>query len=143
MINELLKKIGLLVILLGIFVFVLPVLSRLKVTDNVKLLNMVKAVIIWGIVVLYYFLTKDIKDDFHFELTPEKRCEGGPYLWSSNPEKAALCSKFSKADLARYECSNGFIGRPIWRQGAGNMPLSDANWQNTTCDQIGKDLPDP
>jgi hypothetical protein len=103
-----------------------------------------KALIIFGVFMLYNYLTKDIKDNFHFELTPEKRCDNGSYMWSSNPEKAALCSKFSKEQLARYECPGGlYNGRPIWRQGAGNIPLSDDNWQNTTCKQIGDNLPDP
>ena len=136
------KEIVLLILLLGIFIFPLAMLPN-DMFGKAYLLNALKAFIVWGIILLYNHLTKDIKDNFHFELTPEKHCDNGPYMWSSNPEKAALCSKFSKADLARYECSNGFIGRPIWRQGAGNIPLSDANWQNTTCNQIGKDLPDP
>ena len=131
------KEIVLLIILLVIFM--LP-FSMLGIT---YIFNGLKAVIIFGVFLLYNYLTKDIKDNFYFELTPEKQCDGGPYMWSSSPEKQALCSKFSKADLARYECPNGFIGRPIWRQGAGNIPLSDDNWQNTTCKQIGKDLPDP
>jgi hypothetical protein len=132
------KQIVLLIILLITFLFAFPMLN------NSYVFNALKAFIIFGVFLLYNYLTKDIKDNFYFELTPEKYCDGGPYMWSSNPEKKALCSKFSKAQLARYECPAGlYNGRPIWRQGAGNMPLSDANWQNTTCNQIGKDLPDP
>ena len=132
------KEIVLLIILVAILMFPLSYFA------NVPAMNALKALIIWGIFLLYNHLTKDIKDNFHFELTPEKRCDNGPYMWSSNPEKQALCSKFSKADLARYECPAGlYNGRPIWRQGAGNIPLSDDNWQNTTCKQIGDNLPDP
>ena len=136
------KETGLLILLVVIFIFPLAML-RNDMFGKAYLLNALKALIVWVIILLYNYLTKDIKDNFYFELTPEKKCDGGPYMWSSDPEKAALCSKFSKADLARYECQNGFIGRPIWRQGAGNMPLSNDNWENTTCNQIGKDLPDP
>ena len=131
------KEIVLLIVLLIIFIFPLSMLS------NTYSLNGIKALIIFGVFILYNYITKDIKDNFHFELTPEKHCDGGSYMWSSDPEKAALCSKFSKADLGRYDCPTGFIGRPIWRQGAGNIPLSDDNWQNTTCKQIGDNLPDP
>ena len=134
MIKEILLLIILLVIIMG----------PLSYFANVPVMNGLKALIVLGIVLLYNHLTKDIKDNFHFELTPEKRCDNGPYMWSSNPEKAALCSKFSKEQLARYECPGGlYNGRPIWRQGAGNIPLSDDNWQNTTCKQIGDNLPDP
>jgi hypothetical protein len=131
------KEFVLLIILLVI------IMGPLSYFANVPIMNGLKALIIFGVFMLYNYLTKDIKDNFHFELTPEKRCDGGPYMWSSSPEKQALCSKFSKEQLARYECPAGFIGRPIWREGAGNIPLSDDNWQNTTCNQIGKNLPDP
>jgi hypothetical protein len=132
------KEIVLLIILVAILMFPLSYFA------NVPVMNALKALIIWGIFLLYNHLTKDIKDNFHFELTPEKKCEGGSYMWSSSPEKQALCSKFSKEQLARYECPAGlYNGRPIWRQGAGNIPLSDDNWQNTTCKQIGDNLPDP
>ena len=131
------KEIVLLIILQVIFI-------ALYQFPNTYVWNAIKAAIVFGVFILYNYLTKDIKDNFHFELTPEKRCDGGPYLWSSSPEKQALCSKFSKADLARYECPAGlYNGRPIWREGAGNIPLSDDNWQNTTCNQIGQNLPDP
>ena len=56
------------------------------------------------------------KDNFLFEVTPEKRCDGGPYMYSSNPELQKLCGEFSQNDLNRFECSNGYIGRPISRK---------------------------
>jgi len=141
MITDILKQIVLLGILIFIFIFPFSILN--KIIKDVNLLNVIKAFTVYIIVALYCYFTKDMKDNFHFELTPEKYCDGGSYMRSSSPEKQALCSKFSATDLARYDCPNGFIGRPIWRQGAGNMPLSDGDWQNTTCKQIGKDLPDP
>jgi len=131
------KEFVLLIILFVVF-------AILTLLPNTIAFSPLKTLIVFGVFMLYNYLTKDIKDNFYFELTPEKRCDNGPYMWSSNPEKAALCSKFSKEQLARYECPGGlYNGRPIWRQGAGNIPLSDDNWQNTTCKQIGDNLPDP
>ena len=49
------------------------------------------------------------KDNFLFEVTPEKRCDGGPYMYSSNPELQKLCGEFSQNDLNRFECSNGYM----------------------------------
>jgi hypothetical protein len=82
------------------------------------------------------------RDNFMFEVTPEKKCDGGAYMYSSDPERQKLCAQFSKDDLRKYECSPGeYHGRPVWRQGVlsqngnaiGNGTLSNANWQNTTC----------
>ena len=86
---------------------------------------------------------RNLNENFHFELTPEKRCDGGQYMYSSDPARQALCSQFSAADLSRYECGPGYIGRPIWRGGAGNGTLSNANWKNESCNQIDDSVKDP
>ena len=86
---------------------------------------------------------QNLNENFHFELTPEKRCDGGEYMRSSDPARQALCSQFSAADLSRYECGPGYIGRPIWRGGAGNGTLSNANWKNESCNQIDDSVKDP
>jgi len=83
------------------------------------------------------------KDNFMFQLTPEKKCDGGPYMYSSDPARQALCSKFSEKDLLRYDCPVGYHGRPVWWDGATNGTLSNDNWQNDTCNQISKDYDDP
>ena len=57
------------------------------------------------------------KDNFLFEVTPEKLCDGGPYMYSSDPYLQQLCGQFSNKDLKRYECSHGYTGRPIDRSG--------------------------
>jgi hypothetical protein len=93
-----------------------------------------------------YFIdgnVQNLNENFHFELTPEKRCDGGEYMRSSDPARQALCSQFSAADLSRYECGPGYIGRPIWRGGAGNGTLSNANWKNESCNQIDDSVRDP
>jgi hypothetical protein len=56
------------------------------------------------------------KDNFLFEVTPEKRCDGGSYMYSSDPELQKLCGQFSNKDLSNYECSHGYTGRPINRK---------------------------
>ena len=79
-----------------------------------------------------------------FQLTPEKKCDGGPYMYSSDPERQALCSKFSQDDLSRYECPAGlYHGRPVWWDGATNGTLSNDEWKNETCDQISTDNNEP
>ena len=70
------------------------------------------------------------KDDFFFELTPEKHCDGGPYMWSSDPEKMKYCSQFSPEDLSQYSCGAGFHGRPVhWTR----SDMSDSDWNNRIC----------
>ena len=65
------------------------------------------------IVLIYVFDKMNaMNEPFHFEVTPEKRCDGGPYMRSSSPELQELCKQFSPEDLKEYECDVGFIGRP-------------------------------
>lgn len=83
---------------------------------------------------LIYLLNKmnDTKDNFHFELTPQKKCDGGNYMYTSDPEKQKLCSSFTPEELSMYQCPNGaFHGRPVWWNRTNE---SNANWQNTMCD---------
>lgn len=77
--------------------------------------------------------TKDsVVDKFRFEVTPEKLCDGGPYMYTSNPEKQKFCSQFSDAQLSQYQCGPGFINRPLH---TNLEPMSDCNWQNHLCDK--------
>lgn len=69
-------------------------------------------------------------DNFTFELTPEKLCAGGPYMWG-NPEIAKLCSKYTPQQLSEYNCGVGFHGAPVhWER----TDMSDKNWENHMCD---------
>ena len=81
---------------------------------------------------LVFLLKKmnDVKDSFHFELTPEKKCDGGPYMYSSDPEKQKLCSQFTQEQLDQYSCCRGFHGRPVWWS---RTDESNSNWENTMC----------
>ena len=109
----------------------------LKINQDLSLL--IGSLILTGVI---FLLDKFeyTKDDFFFQVTPEKQCDGGPYMYSSNPEKQKLCSKFSKQDLAQYSCPSGFYGRPVhWQRN----DMSDSHWNNTMCDGNFKDYKDP
>lgn len=104
----------------------------------------IKFVIIMAVVVIIPLAFSDNKDNFHFELTPEKHCVGGPYMYSSDPKRQEFCSKFTKSDMDRYDCGPGFHGAPIWREGAGNQPPeSNVNWNNSRCNNISDTYNDP
>ena len=71
------------------------------------------------------------KDEFHFQVTPEKLCDGGSYMYTSDPVKQKLCASFPPGDLAKYQCCPGFHGRPVWWSRSDE---SNADWANTMCD---------
>lgn len=78
------------------------------------------------------------KDNFHFEVTPEKLCQGGPYMYSSNPEKLKYCQSLSPDDYYRYNCPCGYSGRPVVYE---YTPLSDDKWQNNiNCNPSKEEL---
>jgi hypothetical protein len=91
------------------------------------------------LILLTVYKTAKVTEGFHFEVTPEKTCDGGAYMHQSNE----MCQKLwstaeGRKDLATYNCLNGdcakeglYNGRPLnmgYRQ-----DLSDDNWQNTSC----------
>lgn len=140
------ESVALAIILTIIIVFILPILPDFIKVNNVEqpyyLMRIIKLFIIVAAIVGFSSSLSLSQDNFFFELTPEKYCEGGPYMWSSNPEKQKFCSQFSKADMARYECPVGFHGAPVWSQ--GNQPAeSNDQWKNTRCSSISKDYNDP
>jgi hypothetical protein len=67
-------------------------------------------------------ITNKSSEGFFFEVTPAKRCCGGPYMYSSDPERQELCSKISPEELSRACCGNGYVGRPMRSTGCkGSM----------------------
>ena len=91
-------------------------------------------------IILYFFNNIIIKDSFYFELTPEKHCEGGPYMYSSNPIKKKFCSQFKPSDIKYFSCDKGFHGAPVhWSR----TNMSDSNWENKMCDGNFKKYEDP
>jgi len=104
----------------------------------------VKYIIVMTIVIVIPLLFANNKDNFYFQLTPEKQCLGGKYMYTSDPERQKFCAKFDKADMSKYECPNGFVGAPIWRGSVGNQPPeSNADWKNTRCSAINNSYNDP
>ena len=100
--------------------------DKYKTNINVIMLagSVVFGLILFG---LMYVVNTNI-DNFHFELTPIKKCQGGPYMYSSDPERQKLCSHFNKKEYCQYNCGRGFIGAPVhWERSSE----SDSNWSNS------------
>ena len=79
---------------------------------------------------------------FHFEVTPAKRCEGGPYMTQSGPDhemcKQLLATKEGNIQYNMYNCGSGFIGRPVHFE---YTTMSDGMWENEMCHE--SNLSDP
>lgn len=120
--------------------------SSIYISSN---LNLNKDIIILLFAILFTGLiyalniinSKDNKDNFHFELTPEKHCEGGAYMHSSaSPEQKKFCSRFTEAQKNEFSCNPGFHGRPVhWER----TDMSDSKWENKMCDGNFKEYTDP
>jgi hypothetical protein len=52
-------------------------------------------------------------EGFFFQVSPAKKCCGGPYMYSSDPERQKLCSQISPEELSRVCCGAGYVGRPM------------------------------
>lgn len=89
--------------------------------------------IVFTIILILVGWMSNIRDDFTFEVTPAKRCAGGPYMYSSNPELQKLCKNISPDEIAQYSCNPGFIGAPVhWNR----TSMSDSHWENKMCDEL-------
>jgi hypothetical protein len=128
------KYIVLFIILHICFFFIFP---RILIT-NPDYKKIVKAIIILSVVILLDVLLSYTKDNFTFELTPEKKCDLGPYMYSSNPERQKLCSQFSEKQLGEYQCAKGFIGRPVHYE---YTPESNDKWENPRCSELPDSAP--
>ena len=129
------------IILLGILLFLFFVAFPKFISMDSYKNKMFKVFIIFIILIVFNLALETSKDNFIFQLTPEKKCDGGPYMYSSDPERKELCSKFSEQDLSKYECPAGlYHGRPVWWNGATNGTLSNADWKNDTCNQDNIEL---
>lgn len=128
------EYIGLFVVLAVLFLWVFPTF-----VPNVLGGQIVSLVVVFTVIICFNVLLSNIKDNFFFQLTPEKQCDGGPYMYSSNPEKQKLCAQFSAKDLSRYSCGGGeFHGRPVWYDYTAE---SNANWKNDRCSSMTYDDP--
>lgn len=87
-------------------------------------------------------------DNFRFEVTPAKLCEGWPYMQSSaSPELQKYCAGLmstpeGQSQIARVSCNgsgcSGFVGRPVEFE---HTPGSNDKWENERCDHISLDAP--
>jgi hypothetical protein len=107
--------------------------------QDVKLL--VFSLVSTAIIVMVFYVGKigdsSTKDSFSFEVSPEKLCQGGPYMYTSNPERQRLCSQFSQQDLAQYNCGKGFVGAPVhwdYTSMSNDKWESDINCNDQTYD---------
>jgi len=73
---------------------------------------------------------QEIENSSLFEVTPSKKCEGGPYTYSSNDEIQKICSDISQDEINKVSCQPGYNGRPIHFE---FTPLSDDKWTNKRC----------
>jgi hypothetical protein len=75
-------------------------------------------------------------DGFHFEVTPAKKCQGFPYMQSSDPELLNYCGKLLSTPRGRREydmvnCRNpGYLGRPVTFD---RTSMSNDMWENEMC----------
>jgi hypothetical protein len=76
------------------------------------------------------------KEGFHFELSKSKKCQGYPYMQSSNPELLKECAQELSTEKCR--CNAGFIGNNLNR--FEYTPISNQYWENERC---GQQKPNP
>lgn len=85
-------------------------------------------------------------DNFRFEVTGPKLCEGGPYMWSSAPQEIQdYCNNLVSTPEGRsaydqVNCGVGFHGRPVhWQRST----MSNDDWENEMCDHKEVNMSDP
>jgi len=107
--------------------------SSFYFSNWVKINNDLSILIMGILFTIIIFLLKnfDSRDNFYFELTPEKHCEGGDYMHSSSsPDKKKFCAQFTKEEKNYFTCPNGFDGRPVhWER----TSMSNDQWRNEMC----------
>ena len=75
-------------------------------------------------------------ENFLFEVSKPKLCEGGPYMRQGKPELDKYCSELlsTKQGTREYEQMNctcpGFVGRPVT---FNRTTMSNALWENEMC----------
>lgn len=77
------------------------------------------------------------QDNFHFQVSKPKLCQGWPYMQTSAPKEIQeYCSKLlsTPEGKQKYDSMNcatpGFVGRPVHFE---YTPESNANWKNERC----------
>ena len=129
--------------------------------DSTSWLLLGAAALFLLVVVVVGVITLKRKDNFHFEVTPAKKCSLGPYMTQSGPNHDLCKSMWNSAkgreQIAKYTCLNGQCagadgmappgkyvnpapGNPFGTGLYNGMPLhfkrtpmSNALWQNEMC----------
>jgi|UniRef100_A0A6C0D0U1 hypothetical protein len=115
------------------------------VYNNNKELYLILSALLSSAILVLILHYANLKENFHFELSPYKRCQGGPYMYSSDPELKAFCDSIPQEQLNQAFCNNGvnggkggwdrkshgFIGMPVHFE---YTPMSDDKWENHMCD---------
>ena len=109
----------------------------MKSNNNIFLLGLGFLMLV-GVALLVVFLLKDKKKKNEpyrlLEITPAKKCCGGPYMWGNkNSPTFKYCSNPDNQDeISRVCCygCRGFVGRPV---SFSYTPESNAMWENERC----------
>jgi len=74
-------------------------------------------------------------DNFHFEVSPGKKCRGYPYMQSGNPKLLEECTKFLSTEEGKKmaSCDGMYVGKPSSFSSFEYTPESDHNWENKRC----------
>ena len=70
-------------------------------------------------------------DGFHFEVTPAKKCQGFPYMQSTNPELLKYCGELLSTPQGQREYSVFNCGCPATT--FHRTPMSNDMWKNEMC----------
>jgi hypothetical protein len=121
-----------------VVVFVAILVSG-SVAKDILQLSVIAVFVTLGLYLLYHF-GKLQKDGFRFEVTPEKRCRGGPYMHQDDPYcKKLFSTEDGCEDYLKYNCQPGlFHGFPKRQDCSGcrqRTPMSNSHWKNTMCDK--------
>jgi len=130
---SILKELGLFAI-----IFVSLFLLQYMHTRPQWKLDLILSIILLGCVIGYYYGVKVCSgESFHFEVTPQKQCHGGPYMYSSAPEEVKnycnnlLSSQEGVDQYNMYNCNGLYAGRPL--NFPDFTPPSNDMWENEMC----------
>lgn len=131
-------------IIFFILIFIILLLSDIisnKITAKLPkseiIIHFVVALLFTLILGILYIFGKVNQDNFRFEVTPAKRCEGGAYMTQSGPDhemcKNLLNTPKGQNKYDMFNCSGEYNGRPL---NFGPLTtLSNDKWENTSCDK--------
>jgi len=71
-------------------------------------------------------------DNFHFEVSPEKKCRGYPYMQSGDPKLLEECTKFLSSEEGKKtkSCDGMYVGKPTKFE---YTPETNDQWENKRC----------